>query len=171
MRTAIRYNQALYLGLGSFLVVILIGLLALAVIRFNSGALAGFEPVLFIGLALLTGIFAATFLDRAFDTQGVVVVGLEGIKDRRIADIPIPWAAINKVVPLPKSRRILIHVADAEKYLAREPGRSRSFSYAIKGFNRSGGQVLDVDTLQLQIQPVRLVALMERYSERTLAGS
>lgn len=150
---------------------VLIGLLALAVLRFNSGALAGFEPALFIGLALLTGIFAATFLDRAFDTQGVVVVGLEGIKDRRITDIPIPWAAINRVVPLPKSRRVIIHVADAEKYLVREPGTARSFSFAMSGFNRSGGQKLDIDTLQLQIHPLRLVALMERYSERSLAGS
>ncbi len=171
MRTAVRYNQALYLGLGSFLVIVLIGLLALAVIRFNSGALAGFESIMFICLALLNGIVAATFIDRAFDTQGVVVVGLEGIKDRRITDIPIPWGAINKVVPLQKSRRVIIHVADAEKYLAREPGRARSISYAISGLNRSGGQTLDIDTLQLQIHPLRLVALMERYSERSLAGS
>lgn len=168
MRTAIRYDQALYLVIGSVLVLLLIVLMALAIIRFNSGGLGGIEPFITIGLAVLTGIFAAKFLDRAFDTQGVVVVGMEGIKDRRITDIPVPWGAIVKAVPLPKSRRVIIHVGDAEKYLLRKPGRARSLAYAISGSNRSGGQKLDIDTLQLQISPAGLVALMERYSKQTL---
>lgn len=115
------------------------------------------------GIALAFAIMAAACLDRAFDTQGVVVVGIDGVKDHRLTEIVVPWGAITSVRVMRSKRRVILHVEDAEKYLKKPPGLGRRISFALNARNQSGGKKLDVDTLQLQISALRLAALMKRH--------
>lgn len=166
MRTAVRYNLGLFLALGVFLIGPVLILTGYAISRLNAGTADALSLIVVGGTALLFGILAAACLDRAFDTQGVTVVGIDGVKDRRLTEIVVPWSAIKDVTILQNKRRVILHVEDAEKYLKTPPGPWRSLSFALNARNQSGGQKLDVDTLQLQISTPRLIALMERHSER-----
>lgn len=138
-----------------------------AISRINTGTADGTSLVAIGGAALVVGILAAACLDRAFDTQGVVVVGIDGVKDRRLTEIVVPWSAIIGVKISRRKRRVILYVEDAEKYLTKPPGLARRLSFTLNANNQSGGKKLDVDTFQLQISTPRLVALMERHSERT----
>lgn len=166
MRTAVRYNLGLYLALGVLLIVPVVILVGYGIARLNAGAADSVSLLVIGAVALLFGILAAACLDRAFDTQGVTVVGIDGVKDRRLTEIVVPWNAIENVTILQRKRRIILHVEDAEKYLKAAPGPWRRISFALNARNQSGGKKLDIDTLQLQISTPRLIALMERHSER-----